>query len=599
MKNLRVNALCFLVKLKIRGNFLIKQKNFERVVSTVKMSEMLMPTLREVPAEAEIKSHQLMMRAGMMRKVASGVYSYLPMGIRTLYKIENIIRSSMNKYGAQELLMPALLPAEVYMASGRWEVFGDNMFRLKDRNERDYCLGPTHEELFTELVKNEVKSYKNLPIILYQIQTKYRDEIRPRFGVMRSREFVMKDAYSFDKDECGLDKSYEKMYKAYCEAFDNMKLDYTVVDADSGAMGGSGSQEFMVKSEVGEDTIAYCSCGFAANNEKAPCIPQKAECPEGDLNIEKIHTPNVKTIEELTAFLKTKPFMFVKTLIYLADGRPVAAMVRGDRELNEIKLKNHLNCVELEMAPPAIVEEVTSAAVGFAGPVGIKCDVYMDLEVAEMKNFIVGANETDYHYINVNAGKDFTPADVLDLRIIEAGDVCPKCGGEIKTAQGIEIGHIFKLGTKYSKALGCTYLDENGSETAIVMGCYGIGVTRCIAAVIEQNNDENGIIWPMSVAPYQVIVVPVNPTDEIQAETANKIYSQLIDKGADALLDDRNERAGVKFKDADLIGVPIRITVGKTAKDGMVEYKLRRSTEVETVTVEKAVEMALCEIEKA
>lgn len=554
------------------------------------MSNMLTATLREVPAEAEITSHQLMMRAGMMRKVATGVYSYLPLGLRTLKKVENIVRYHMDKYGAQEILMPAILPAEAYQPSGRWEIFGPEMFRLKDRNGREYCLGPTHEELFTELVKNEVKSYKNLPMTLYQIQTKYRDERRPRFGVMRSREFVMKDAYSFDRDNEGLDKSYDIMFKAYCDTFDALKLDYTIVDADSGAMGGSGSQEFMVKSDVGEDTIAYCEkCGYAANNEKAQCVAPSDDFDGNMGELEKKFTPNARTIEELVEFLNSDAKNFAKTLIYVADGEPVAVMVRGDREVNEVKLKNHLGCLDLEMAPASVVEDVTGAAVGFAGPIGIKCKVLMDLEVAAMHNYIVGANETDHHYINVNTGRDFEQGEVLDLRIIEDGDVCPKCGGTIKTAQGIEVGHIFKLGTKYSKALGCTYLDENGKEQVMIMGCYGIGVTRCLAAIIEQNYDENGIKWPIEVAPYHVIVVPVNTSDETQMNLANELYDKLRKAGADVIMDDRNERAGVKFKDADLIGIPVRITVGKTAADGVVEYKLRSGGDVEQITVDQAV----------
>ncbi|MBR5586606.1 MAG: proline--tRNA ligase [Clostridia bacterium] len=560
----------------------------------MKMSKMLVPTQREVPAEAEIKSHQLMLRAGMMRKSAAGIYNYLPLGLRTLRKVEGIIRKSMDNHGAIEVLMPALLPAESYMASGRWEVFGENMFRLKDRNGRDFCLGPTHEELFTELVKNEVHSYKDLPKTIYQIQTKYRDESRPRFGIMRGREFVMKDAYSFDMDAEGLDKSYKNMYAAYCEAFDKLKLDYTIVDADSGAMGGSGSQEFMVKSDVGEDTIAYCdACGYAANSEKAACVPEIIACPEGDLALEEIHTPNVKTIEDLMKFFDADPKLFVKTLIYRAEDRVVAVMVRGDREVNEVKLVNHLGVNEIEMADVQTVNEVTGAEVGFAGPIGIKCELLMDSEVAEMKNFIVGANKTDYHYLNVQIGRDFTPDATLDLRTIVSGDKCPKCGQEIKTAQGIEVGHIFKLGTKYSEALGCSFLDENGNDVTAIMGCYGIGVSRCIAAIIEQNCDDNGIIWPVAVAPYEALVVPVNATDEVQVAVAEEIYAKLAEAGIEVVMDDRDERAGVKFKDADLLGFPVRITVGKFAKEGIVEFKLRNSDEVIKLSPAEAADKAI------
>jgi len=559
------------------------------------MSKLLVPTLREVPAEAEIRSHQLMLRAGLMRKLAAGIYSYLPLGLKSLKKVENIIREEMDAHGAQELLMSALLPAETYQASGRWDVFGPEMFRLHDRNNRDFCLGPTHEEVFTETVKNEVHSYRNLPLTLYQIQTKYRDERRPRFGVMRSREFIMKDAYSFDRDQAGLDESYKAMYKAYCRIFERLGLDYIVVDADSGAMGGSGSQEFMVKSEVGEDTIAFCdACGYAANDEKAQCVPQQFDCPQGDLPLEKVHTPNVKTIEDLTAFFNTTPKLFVKTLIYKTDdGRAVAVMVRGDREVNETKLQNYLNCIELEMADYDTVVKSTGAAVGFAGPVGIKCDVVMDSEVALMKNFIVGANITDYHYKNVQIGRDFTPTATLDLRTIQQGDPCPKCGAQIKTAQGIEVGHIFKLGTKYSEALGCTVLDEAGKEQSVIMGCYGIGVNRCMAAVIEQYNDNNGIIWPVSVAPFHAVVVPVNVTDSVQMELAESIYNQLKSKGIETLIDDRDERPGVKFKDADLVGIPVRITVGKKAADGIVEYKLRKDAVLEELTPDNAISNAV------
>ena len=560
----------------------------------MKMSKLFMPTLREVPAEAEITSHKLMLRAGLIRKLASGIYSYLPLGVRYLQKVENIVREEMNRAGAQELLMSALLPAEAYQESGRWEVFGPSMFKLKDRYNRDFCLGPTHEELFTQAVINDVHSYKEYPMTLYQIQTKYRDEARPRFGIMRSREFIMKDAYSFDRDEAGLDESYKKMYDAYCRIFTRLGLDFTIVDADSGAMGGSGSQEFMVKSPVGEDGIAYCdACNYAANYEKAVCIPTDAEFEDGDLALEKILTPNAHTIEELVEFLGTKPHVFAKTIIYKADDKYIAAMVRGDREVNEVKLKNLVGCTDdLELAAPAIVRELTNAQVGFAGPIGLSIPVYVDLEVEKMKNFVVGANETDYHYKNVNIHRDFEPTVVADIRVITDGDACPICGKPIKTAQGIEVGHIFKLGTKYSDALGLTYLDETGVSKTVVMGCYGIGVTRCLAAAIEQGNDENGIILPVSIAPYEAIVIPVNAKDETQMKLAEEIYENLKSKGVDTLLDDREERAGVKFKDADLIGIPLRIVVGKKAADGVVEYKLRRDEAPSEMTVNDAVESA-------
>jgi len=558
----------------------------------MRMSKLFLSTLREVPAEAETISHQLMLRAGIIRKLAAGVYSYLPLGLKVLKKVENIVRTEMDNAGAQELLMSALLPAESYQASGRWDIFGPNMFKLKDRNGRDFCLGPTHEEIFTETVKSCLKSYRQLPVTLYQIQTKYRDESRPRFGIIRSREFTMKDAYSFDRTWEGLDESYDKMYDAYCKIFSRLGLDYIVVDADTGAMGGSGSQEFMVKSEVGEDTIAHCpTCGYSANVEKAECIliPQEKEAPK---TREKIHTPNVKTIDELVAFLNTDSTKFAKTLIYTANEKTVAVMVRGDREVNEVKLANHLGVPadDLMMAAPEVVTASTGAAVGFAGPIGIKVPVIMDREVSQMSNFIVGANETDYHFINVNT-EDFE-AEVIDVRTIVEGDACPKCGKSIETTQGIEVGHIFKLGTKYTESLDCTYLDENGKAQPMIMGCYGIGVSRTIAAAIEQFSDENGLVWPVPIAPFHAIVVPVNTKDETQLALAEKVYEELKAQGIEVLLDDREERAGVKFKDADLIGIPVRITIGKKAADGICEYKLRTDEQSVDVNVDEAIKNA-------
>ncbi len=563
----------------------------------MRLSKYLLPTLRQVPAEAEIPSHQLMLRAGLIRKLASGVYSFLPLGLKTLKNIEQIIRDGMDEHDAIELLMSAVLPREYYEPSGRWERFGPEMFRLKDRNDRDFCLGPTHEEIFTDTVKNTIRSYKQLPVNLYQIQTKYRDERRPRFGVIRSREFIMKDAYSFDRDEQGLDISYKNMYDAYREIFDRMKLNYLIVDADSGAMGGSGSQEFMVKSEIGEDVIAHCKCGYCANIEKAECVPQKNTDTSELKPMNKIYTPNSKTIEELTDYLNTTPKKFAKTIIYNADGNLVAVMVRGDREINETKLANFLGANEIELASNDDVMRVTNAKVGFAGPIGINADVIADAEIAEMTNMVVGANETDYHFENVNINRDFKPVKIGDFRNIEQDDICPKCGGKIDLCRGIEVGHIFKLGTKYSKALNCTYLDENGKEQIPIMGCYGIGVTRCMAAIIEQNCDESGIVWPMSVAPYKVIVVPVNSADETQVKLAEDIYKQLTDNGIDTIIDDRQERAGVKFKDADLIGIPVRINVGKKACDNTVEFVIRKGGEMTEMTakdaVNKATELAL------
>ena len=425
---------------------------------------------------------------------------------------------------------------------------------------------------------------------LYQIQTKYRDEARPRFGVIRSREFVMKDAYSFDLDEKGLDESYNKMYEAYKRIYTRLGLDFTIVDADSGAMGGNGSQEFMVKSPVGEDGIAYCDdCGYAANYEKCECLPVEVEQIEGDFPMEKISTPAAHTIDELVDSLGMKAYNFAKTIIYKADDKYIAAMVRGDREVNEVKLKNLVGCTDdLELAEPAIVREITNAQVGFAGPVNLGIEVYADKEVAMMKNFVVGANETDMHYKNVNIGRDFEPDVVADIRVVETGDKCPKCGGTIKSEQGIEVGHIFKLGTKYSEALGLKYLDESGEQKTVIMGCYGIGVTRCLAAAVEQMHDDNGIIWPVSIAPYQAIIVTANFKDDAQVAISEKLYKEFLDAGVEVLLDDRKERAGVKFKDADLIGIPVRIVVGKKAGDGVLEYKERKMENAVEISVDEA-----------
>ena len=561
----------------------------------MRVSRLLMATQREIPADAEIPSHQLMLRAGLIRKVASGIYSFMPLGYRTYRKVEAVIREEMDKAGAQELIMPALLPAEVYQESGRWEKFGPEMFRLSDRGGRSFCLGPTHEEPFTEAVRDTISSYKQLPVTLYQIQHKYRDEKRPRFGILRGRDFVMKDAYSFDVDEAGLSESYDTMYKAYRAIFDRLGLDYTVVDADSGAMGGSGSQEFMVKSEVGEDGICYCDeCGYAANEEKAGCVTPAQDTAEM-LDIEKIHTPDVKTIDDLVGYMNCGADKFVKTILYNIDGKIVAAMCRGDRDINETKLANLYDATEMELAAFVDVERVTGAKVGFAGPVGLKekIDIVVDSEVSVMRNFVVGADETDYHLKNVNIGRDFEATTIADIRNAVEGDVCPKCGkGKMKMARGVEVGHIFKLGTKYSKALNCVYLDKDGKSNLVVMGCYGIGVGRTLAAIIEQHHDDNGIIWPAEVAPYKAIVVPTKVNDEANMALAEKIYSDLAAAGVEVLIDDRNERPGVKFKDADLIGIPLRITVGRRAGEGIVEVKRRDSDEAVEMTADEAVAAA-------
>lgn len=557
----------------------------------MRLSKALISTLREVPAEAEIPSHKLMLRAGLMRKMASGVYNFMPLGLKALRNIEDIVREEMDKTGAQEFLASALLPSELWKESGRWSKFGPEMFKLKDRNEREFCLGPTHEEAFTDLARNEIRSYKQLPLNLYQIQTKYRDERRPRFGVMRSREFVMKDAYSFDKDYEGLDVSYNKMYAAYHEVFKRCGLEAKCVEADSGAMGGSGSAEFMIKSEIGEDEVAFCTeCNYAANMEKAPAAPET--CPKEDLKpLNKVETPNARTIEDLVRFFKTTSKKFAKTLIFTADKKIVAVMVRGDREVNEIKVINALGgAIEFEMADPETVFKATSAKVGFAGPIGIKVDyLFIDNEVASMSNMIVGANDTGYHYENANFGRDFE-GKVGDFRNVSEGDICPKCGKPLTIARGIEVGHIFKLGTKYSDTMGADFIDENGESKPLIMGSYGIGINRTMAAIIEQNNDENGIIWPISVAPYKVIIIPVVTKNEEQMAAANALYEKLQKLGIDVLIDDREERAGVKFKDADLIGIPIRVTVGKKISEGMVEFKLRSKTDIELVPVDSVID---------
>lgn len=557
----------------------------------MKLSNMLISTLREVPAEAEIPSHQLMLRAGMMRKMASGVYNFMPTGIRVLKKIENIVREEMDNTGAQEFLASALLPAELWMESGRWDVMGEEMFRLKDRNDRDFCLGPTHEEVFTDIARNEIKSYKQLPLNLYQIQTKYRDERRPRFGVMRSREFIMKDAYSFDKDQSGLDTSYMKMYEAYTNIFKRCGLDCSAVEADSGAMGGSGSAEFMVKSEVGEDEVVFCSCcNYAANMEKAPAIPQE-QIKEEYLTLNKVETPEIRSIEELVRFFNTTEDKFAKTVIYKADGKTIAIMVRGDRVVNETKVVNAIGgAIDFNMAEAEAVKVATSAEVGFAGPIGINADILLvDEEVSKMYNFIVGANETGFHYENVNYGRDFT-GKVGDFRNVIEGDKCPKCGGSLTIARGVEVGHIFKLGTKYSQSMGATFIDENGEDKPLVMGCYGIGINRTMAAIIEQHHDDNGITWPLAIAPYHVIVVPVVTKDEEQMRIAENLYFELKKLGVEVLMDDRNERVGVKFKDSDLIGIPMRITVGKKISEGKVEFKLRTNSENEVISIEEVID---------
>ncbi len=559
----------------------------------MKASQLFFPTLREVPSEAEIISHQLLLRAGFMRKTSAGIYTYLPLALRVLKKIEMIVREEMDKADGQEILMPIIQPQELWEKSGRWSVYGDEMFRLQDRHNRGFALGPTHEEIITTLVDAEVQSYRDLPLMLYQIQNKYRDEIRPRFGLMRGREFIMKDCYSFDLDYEGLDISYRKMYSAYKAIYERLGLDYRVVEADSGAIGGNESHEFMVLAESGESVIVYCdSCDYAANVEKAECMVEKQDLPvDNQLQLTKIATPGQRSIEDLVNFTGKPSSEHVKTLMYMADGELIAVLLRGDRELNEIKIKNALQCQEIFMADEFTVKYKCGAGFGSLGPVGLNIKIYADLEVQQLQNFTCGANADDYHFTNVNLGRDFVPEKIIDIRSAEAGDTCHVCGGSLKTIRGIEVGHIFKLGTKYSDAMDASYRDQNGQDQAIVMGCYGIGVSRTMAAAVEQKNDANGIVWPLAIAPYQLIIVPVNNKKEDQVEAANRLYQEFLNRGIEVILDDRDERAGVKFKDADLIGIPVRITIGpKSLQENQVEVKKRWEDETQLVDINEVVQ---------
>lgn len=570
----------------------------------MRLSKMYVRTLRELPAEAEIPSHILLLRTGMIRKLASGIYGFMPLGWRTLHKIENIIREEMDKSGAQEILMSAIQPAELWEESGRWSAYGPELWRIKDRNGRDFCLGPTHEEIFTDIVRDGVSSYRQLPLNLYQIQHKYRDEARPRFGLMRSREFIMKDAYSFDKDQEGLDKSYDDMYDTYTRIFTRCGLTFRQVEADSGAIGGNASHEFTALSEVGESDIAYCeSCSMAANVEKAVCRDAEPS-PESEamLELQEVYTPGTKTIEELASFLNIDKKNTIKALLfekYDEDGKAdgyVAAFVRGDRDLNMIKLVNALKIPEhaIAFADESKLEAAIGAVGGFTGPIGLHdCMIVVDSELVGLKNLCAGACKPDHHILNVNYGRDYEGDIVTDLKVLKEGDPCPVCGAPIKHTRGIEVGQVFKLGTKYSEAMNAIYKDENQQDHPLVMGCYGIGVSRTLAAVIEQHHDEDGIIWPVSVAPYHVIVTLVKPKDETQSKLAEDIYQRLLTAGVEAVIDDRDERPGVKFKDADLLGFPIRITVGKRAGEGIVEYKLRRDSEKTEISVEEAIKNAI------
>ena len=563
----------------------------------MKASKMLIATLKETPNEAVISSHILLLRAGFIRKLVAGVYNYLPLGLRTLHKIENIIREEMDKKDALEILSSAIQPKELWVESGRWFKYGPELMRLKDRHDREFCLGPTHEEIFTDLIRSELKSKKNLPMNVYQIQTKYRDEFRPRFGLMRSREFIMKDAYSFDLDNEGLDKSYMEMHDAYCKIFDRFGLNYKIVLADTGAIGGTGSHQFMALSDVGESDIIYCDkCGYAADQEKAESKVDLYKNDEAPLEVEEVYTPNQKSIEEVSTFLNVNSKDVVKTLVYkdYVNDKLILVMVRGDRNVNEIKVVNKLGIAEHEMvlATTQDIESLGSVE-GFVSPVGIKdVTVLVDEEVSLMKNIVVGANKKDYHLKNVNFGRDFD-GEVGQFRNTEKGDRCPICGALLDNERGIEVGQIFKLGTKYSEPMGCTYQDDDGKVKPMVMGCYGIGVTRTMSSIIEQNHDEFGIKWPLNVAPYHCVIVPISFKDETQKAVAISMYEELKAKGVEVILDDRDERPGFKFKDWELIGIPYIITVGRKANEGIVEFKLRSTNIKEEKTIEDAKNIVL------
>ncbi|HJV66021.1 MAG TPA: proline--tRNA ligase [Geomonas sp.] len=561
----------------------------------MRWTKTFIPTLREAPSDAESPSHKLMVRAGLIRQLAAGSYSYLPLGYRALRKAEQIVREEMDRAGAVELLMPALHPAELWQETGRFDVMGDTLMKLKDRKGALNVLGPTHEEVITHLVRNEVKSYRQLPITLYQIQGKFRDEARPRHGIIRTREFIMKDAYSFDVNEAGGDKSYEKMYRAYRRIFERCGLNFRAVEADTGSIGGTSSHEFMVLADSGEDAIVSCSaCEYAANMEKAEA-KKGASCEHADPRpLEHVSTPGQKSIEDVAKFLGVNTTQIVKTLVLLADGEPVVALLRGDYDLNEIKLKNYLGCNDIEMAGDEVVVKVTGAPVGYAGPVGLqgKVKVIADLSVQCLRNFVTGANAGDTHLKNVNLDRDFTVTEFVDIRNVVVGDGCPRCeSGSLEIWRGIEVGHVFKLGYKYSKALNASYLDADGKEQIIFMGCYGIGIGRTVAACIEQNHDDNGIIFPIPIAPFHCIISELGGAkDEAVRKASEEIYEQLLAAGVEVLLDDRDERPGFKFKDADLIGIPLRIVVGaKSLAEGKVELKERKSGNVEILPIAEAV----------
>ncbi len=567
----------------------------------MKYSKLFIPTLKESPADADNVSIKLMLRSGMVRKLSSGIYEWLPLGLKVLKKVENIIREEMNKIDGQEVWLPILQPRDLWEETGRWGVYGKELFRLKDRKESDFCLGPTHEEVITDIVRKDVRSYKELPLMLYQFGIKFRDEIRPRFGVMRAREFYMKDAYSFHATEDDAENYYHKVYNAYKKICERCGFKYRDVEAITGAIGGKFSHEFMVLAETGEEVIAHCDCGYGANVEKAECVRYEPRAMSHEpLTTKEIHTPKMKTVEEVGAFLKLPSSQFIKTLVYIANNVPYIVLVRGDCEINESKLAQHLGVAEVELAPAEIVQKITGAALGFAGPVNLPSSakdikILADYSVENIENGVSGANRNDYHLVNITIYRDYTPSEILDLRCTKEGDICPKCKrGKLQFSRGIEIGHTFKLGKKYSELLNATFLDSDGMAKHFIMGCYGIGVSRIIAAAIEQNNDKDGIIWHLNIAPFQVVISPVDYADERIRAASYKIYNELLSNNIEVLLDDRDERAGIKFKDADLLGIPLRITVGKKKlNEGKVELKLRKESSAKDIPLESATQKTI------
>ena len=559
----------------------------------MRYSQYFIPTLKENPADAEIVSHKLMIRSGMIRKLAAGIYNYLPLGLRSIRKVENIVRQEMDRAGAIELLMPMVLPSDLWKESKRWDLYGKELLRFRDRAEREFCLGPTHEEIITDIVRREIRSYKQLPVNLYQIQTKFRDEIRPRFGVMRGREFLMKDAYSFDVNEEGAEDSYWKMFETYNRIFERCGLEFKSVEADTGNIGGSFSHEFMVLAPTGEDVIVSCSdCKYAANLELAEVgIAQEVETGKSHQEeIREVHTPRITTVEEVAEFLSCDVSQLIKTMIVKVDSKPVVILVRGDHELSLTKLRNLLGAEVVELADEKTIEEVTGGEKGFSGPVGIKIDIIADKDLKNHRNGVTGANRADYHVTGVNPSRDYNVKRFADLRVAKEGDRCPKCSsGVLEMTRGIEVGHVFKLGTKYSDAMNATFSDVDGKEKPLIMGCYGIGIGRTVAAAIEQNNEDTGPVFPVSIAPFEVSIVPLNFTDEDIREVSENIYNNLQKAGIDVLIDDRDVTAGVKFNDSDLVGSPVQVTVGKKSlKDKCVEIKDRRTGLKEKVDIEKS-----------